>query len=124
MTDEEFERTKEFILQQQAQFSVDIQQLKDAQADLTQKQDTLTSALATVVGLVGELRESQKQTDQQIARLTASQAETDERLNILIEVVERSFSDNGRPTKKKLRSLRRIKKSTNARASKSSRKKH
>ena len=31
MTNEEFEKTKEFILQQQAQFGVDMQQLREAQ---------------------------------------------------------------------------------------------
>ena len=36
MTNEEFEKTKEFILQQQAQFASDMQQLREAQAKTEQ----------------------------------------------------------------------------------------
>lgn len=107
MTNEQFERRMEFIVEHQAQFTVDIQQLKEAQSELTKKHNHLTEALTAVVGMIGRLTqaqerqsESQQRTDEQLSELTNKQAETDDRLNALIGVVERYFSQNGRrPTR-------------------------
>ncbi|MBV9209300.1 MAG: hypothetical protein JOZ52_01655 [Acidobacteria bacterium] len=109
MNEEEMQRKMEFIIDQQAQFAVDIQQLQESQSKLAK-------ALITVVGMVGglseaqdRLSEAQDRTDAQIKELTAaqertetrmnelakSQAATDERLNIFINVVERLISRNG-----------------------------
>jgi len=100
MNNEQFERRMEFIVEQQAQFAVDIQQLKEtqeAEAKLwREKYGDLTDALTTVVDMVGKLAEAQERTDEQLSELTAKQAETDDRLNALINVVERYFSGNGR----------------------------
>src|ERR1043165_9791448 len=85
MTNEQFERRMEFIVQQQAQFAVDIQQLQDAQAELTKKHNGLTDALTTVVGMVGKLATAQERTDEQLSELANKQAETDDRLNALID---------------------------------------
>ena len=120
MNDEQFERRMEFIVEQQAQFAVDIQQLKEtqeAEAKLwREKYGDLTDALTTVVGMVAKLAESQERTDEQLSELTSKQAETDDRLNALINVVERYFSGNGRkPSLKrrasKAKTLRRAKRS-------------
>jgi ABC-type hemin transport system substrate-binding protein len=106
MNNEQFERRMEFIVEQQAKNAVDIQKLQEAQAELTKKHNHLTEALTTVVGMVGKLAEAQertdelqKRTDEQLSELTNKQAETDDRLNILIGVVERYFSGNGRGPK-------------------------
>lgn len=96
MNNEQFERRMEFILEQQAQFAVDIHQLKEAQTELTRKHNNLTDALTTVVGMVGKLAEGQQRTDEQISALTTRQAETDDRLNVVITAVERFISRNGR----------------------------
>src|SRR5438132_1287269 len=106
MNDEQFERRMEFIVEQQAQFAVDIQQLKEtqeAEAKLwREKYGDLKDALTTIVGMVGKLAEAQERTDEQLSELTSKQAETDDRLNVLISVVERYFSRNGRkPSSKK-----------------------
>ena len=103
MNNEQFERRMEFIVEQQAKNTVDIQKLQEAQAELTTKHNHLTEALTTVVGMVGKLAESQQRTHEQLTELTTKQAETDDRLNVLINVVERYFSGNGRkpPSKKR-----------------------
>ena len=110
MNNEQFERRMEFIVEQQAQFAVDIQRLKEtqeAEAKLwREKYGALTDALTTVVGLVGKLAESQERTDEQLSELTAKQAKTDDRLNALINVVERYFSGNGRKPLSKRRTSR------------------
>ena len=108
MNNEQFERRMEFIVEQQTKNSVNIEKLQEAHAELTKKHNNLTDALTTVVGMIGELAsgherlsEAQRHTDEQLSELTNKQAETDDRLNVLIGVVERYFSENGRRPKSK-----------------------
>jgi hypothetical protein len=114
MNNEQFERRMEFIVEQQAQFTVDIQALKETQAVEAklwrEKYNVLTDALATVVGMVGKLAANQdrtdaklaelaKRTDERLIELAERQSETDERLNIFVNVVERYLSGNGKVAK-------------------------
>ena len=103
MDNEHFERRMEFIVEQQAQFAGDIQKLQGQQDELTKKHNRLTEALTTVVGMIGRLTqaqerqaEAQRRTDEHISELTSKQAETDDRLNVLVNVVGRYFTGNGR----------------------------
>lgn len=99
MSEGEVEKRIEFIIQQQAQFASDIQILREGQSHLT-------DALMTVVGIVGKLAETQERSDARLAELAAhadekfaelaeAQARTDDRLNVLIDVVEKFVSRNG-----------------------------
>lgn len=103
MTNEQFERRMEFIVEQQAQFAIDIQKLQEAQAELTKKHNHLTEALTTVVGMVGNLQQAQQELTEAQRDLSIKHGETDERLNSLINVVERFISGNGHkgPTKRR-----------------------
>ena len=98
MNDEQFERRMEFIIEQQAQFAADIQQIKETQeveAKLWRKKhNDLTDALTTVVGMVGKLATAQQRTDEQISELTNKQGETDDRLNVFITVMESYISEH------------------------------
>ena len=85
MTPEELKRTIDFIVERQAKFEANIQMLLEAdqqqrEADerLRQSQATLTAALVRVTEIVEDLTESQKSTD--------------DRLNALINIVERHGS--------------------------------
>lgn len=117
MSEEELNRKIEFILEQQAQFVADIQQLREVQAAdsafMRESYQTLTGAVTTLVNLVGRLAEAQERTDARLAEFAARTdakiaelaeaqartderlAQTDERLNIFINVVERYISRNG-----------------------------
>ena len=104
MTEDEMRRKMEFIVEQQAQFAADMQVIQE-------KQNKLTDSLLTVVGIVGKLTNAQEHAwaamEAMDARLSErmdklaermdvladSQARTDERLNALINIVERYFSD-------------------------------
>ena len=79
MTNEEFDRTKEFILKQQAQFAVNIEKLEETQTFIIEKLAYASAVLA----------ESSKT----IEKLGESQALTDEKLRNLIAVVDRHVSD-------------------------------
>jgi hypothetical protein len=61
MTNEDFERTKEFIVQKQAQFATDIVQLREAQAQteraVTHASDMIAQTGETVTRLENVIRE-------------------------------------------------------------------
>jgi C4-type Zn-finger protein len=97
MTNEEMQRTMEFIVQQQAQFSVDIQELREAQVRGEERVTRMEGVILRLVDVVEKVVEVQARTDQKLVevdeRLSQKLAETDERLNTLITVVERYISE-------------------------------
>lgn len=106
MSEEEMQKKMEFIIEQQAQFAADIQLMRETQEAESKRITNLTDAVITVVGVVGQLSAAQERTNAQVAELTQAigtladaQANTDERLNTLIGMIERYFSDgrNGKP---------------------------
>ena len=104
MNNEEFDRKMAFIVEQQAQFAADIQQLGEVQGQLqaTQAQTEnvvgrlahatlegfrdVNAKIEALVDAQIRLNESQAHTDKNVAR-------TDENLRNLIAVVDRYFSD-------------------------------
>jgi hypothetical protein len=99
MSNEEMNKRMEFIVEQQAQFAADIQVMREIQAqdaNLLKEQDRkLSDAVVAVVGMIGNLVQSQTRTDESIKFLIEVQARTEQRLNIFINVVERYISGNG-----------------------------
>jgi len=91
MSDEEFEKQREFILGQQAQFAADIGELKDIVRQLARA--TLNRFEATDNRL--------DNVDEKISALVDSQMKTEENLRNLIAVVDRYFSEgrNGKSEK-------------------------
>ena len=106
MTDEERERTMEFILAQQAQFAADIIQIKEIQVQfgrdlhqvgelqaqsvedirqLREAETTLLRAMTTVVASTGEI-------NTRVSRLETALAELAERISAFIAALR-----NGRP---------------------------
>ena len=97
MNNEEFERKMSFIVDQQAQFAADIQQMRELQAQTENVVGRLAHATlegfkdvnAKIDALVDaqiRLNKSQAHTDENLAR-------TDENLRNLIAVVDRYFSE-------------------------------
>ena len=99
MGNEEMDKKMEFIVEQQAQFAADIQVMREVQAQdakLLKEQDRkLSDAVVAVVGMIGNLVQSQTRTDKSIKILIEAQARTEQRLNIFINVVKRYISGNG-----------------------------
>jgi hypothetical protein len=114
---EENQRTMKFILEQQAQFTVDMQQLREAQAQAEERwgrtEDGIRSLLAIAEIHEGEIKtlaeaqtalaEAQTATAEATAATADAQARTDsqmaetaERLNALINVVEQLISERRR----------------------------
>ena len=86
MTPDEIERTMQFVLQQQAQFATDIQQIDE-------RHRQLQDAVIALTGIVGRVAEAQAQSHQELAK---AQAHLDERLSSFITFVERYISGGGR----------------------------
>jgi ABC-type transporter Mla subunit MlaD len=108
MTDEEMRRKMEFIVEQQAQFAVNIAQLREAQSNAEARLGRLEGAVVAVVDIVGRLTQSLERvtqglerTNNTVAQLAEAQARTDERLNIFMTVVERYIGEgrNGKSQK-------------------------
>ena len=105
MTDEERERKMDFILEQQAQFAVAMQTLREAQARSDEKlamyaqtqSEFIEIATRSIQALVdSQLRaeERQARADERQVRMDERMAQTDERLNVLINIVERHIGDD------------------------------
>lgn len=100
MTNEEMQNKMQFIIEQQAQFAVNIQRLEEAQI-------RTEGAIVAIVNIVGKLTEAQERTEIKLAELAEAQkltdarlsetnealVETNERLNTFINVVERFISE-------------------------------
>jgi hypothetical protein len=95
MSEEELNKKMEFIVEQQAQFAADIQARREVQAANEKQMGDLSRSVVTIVGLVGDLAELQRRTDEKLNSLADSQMRTDERLNNLINIVERHIGGNG-----------------------------
>jgi hypothetical protein len=98
MTDDEIHRTMEFILQQQAQFTTDMIQMREEHAkfaaETRQNIGRLGEAVLALTGMIGKLAIAQDRTEQKVAQLAEAQIRTDERLNAFIAVVERYISEH------------------------------
>ena len=99
MTNDEAQRKMDFILDQQAQFSADVQHLKELHTQAEQRiatiEHTLTriaSATLTLTERVVEIAAAQEHLDRIVAeghaRLADSQEHTDQRLSALIDIVK------------------------------------
>ena len=107
MDNEKLEKTIEFILNNQAQFTVDIQLLQEANKDAEKRLSVLERA---TVNLYNSLTETNKNVSavadkvdrlaDKVDKLADSQKETDERLNAVILMAEKFFSGENGDSKK------------------------
>ena len=107
MTDEQFERRMEFLLQQQAQFSADMQRLEETQREAQTKTD---ERIRVLVDVSLSLAHHQEEIDRRLAafitetnsrfqQLTESLAHSDRRLDALIDIMRRHVEggNGGKP---------------------------
>jgi prefoldin subunit 5 len=88
MTDEDRQRTMDFILTQQAQFSINIESLRDNIESLREAQartDPTVAQLATQAQIIAR---QQEHINGVVAVIVDAQQHTDERLNVLIDIVQ------------------------------------
>lgn len=90
------QRQMDFIVNQQAQFSVDIQKLQEAheraEERMTRIEDVVLRLATVTERRITELTEAQASTQTQVDALAEQSRETSERLNAVIDMAERFFS--------------------------------
>ena len=116
MDDEKLEKTIEFILNNQAQFTVDIQKMQETQKEGEKRVNVLERICLNLYNASVEQKDAIGEQNQAIAEQTKNinqlsadvkelregQKETDERLNAVILMAEKFFSgENGDSKKKK-----------------------
>jgi hypothetical protein len=92
MSNEEMNKKMEFIVEQQAKFAADIEILREIQAADARR---LGDGLLSMMDIVGHLTRTQIRTEETVNTLAHAQAQTEERLTILINIVERHMGENG-----------------------------
>jgi len=90
MTNEDRDKTINFILEQQAKLTVDLQHLAEAGVAAEKRISRPEGAIVTVVNMIGE---SNKRTDARIAEINEKWSETSERLDHFILVLEKYISE-------------------------------
>jgi hypothetical protein len=99
--DEENQRNIDFILRQQAQFTADMQLMREAQVHADEKweqrwgrtEESIRALLSIAEIHDGEIKTLAETQAESQARTDRQMAETDERLNALVNVVERLISE-------------------------------
>jgi methyl-accepting chemotaxis protein len=113
MSSEEMQRTRQFILEQQAQLTATVGSLSDTVGRLSEtverisgKVDRTADGISSLLAIaeihdreIGELRESVNALRESVTAVDARGRDTNERLNALINTVERYISErrNGNP---------------------------
>lgn len=94
MTNEEMQRTIEFIIEQQAQFATNIQRLQEERIRdnprLTRLEESfqlLVQLAQTTDGRLDRLESTATALESNMAALAAAQTRTDEKLSALIDIV-------------------------------------
>jgi hypothetical protein len=90
MTYEEMQKTMQFIVEQQAQFTVDIQQLKESQ---TKTEGNVSQLTGVVAILAAETRAGFQELRGSISALVDAQIQNEENIKNLTAVVDRYFRE-------------------------------
>jgi len=81
MTNEEIQRVMEFIVKQQETFAEGMTKAEERTAKLEQ-------AFVGLFGLVADIGKAHKELAERVTELAQAQAHTDQRVNVLIDILE------------------------------------
>ncbi|MBA3765390.1 MAG: hypothetical protein H0W99_00095 [Acidobacteria bacterium] len=88
MTPEEMQSTIQFILEQQAQFAVNLAQNQESISALTAAQARTDETVERLALQVERIATQQEHINEVVAVIADAQQHTDERLNALIDIVQ------------------------------------
>jgi ABC-type transporter Mla subunit MlaD len=91
----DIESRMDFIIEQQAQFTVDMQALKERQAEALRMIESNTGMIRQLVDVGMSLARHAEETDRLIRNLRDAQADSDRRLDALIDTVDKLVRRNG-----------------------------
>lgn len=87
MTNEEIQKTMEFIIKQQESFSENMEQLRESHAKGEARLSRLEAAFVNLYTTVTEIGKAQKELTGKVSELAEAQTHTDQRLNVLIDIL-------------------------------------
>ena len=88
MTNEEIRKTMEFIIKQQEGFAEGMVQLRESHAKGEARLSRLEAAFVNLHNTVTEIGKAQKDLAERMTELTESQTHTDQRINVLIDILQ------------------------------------
>ncbi len=100
MDDEKLQKTMEFILNNQAQFTVDIQKIQESHKEAEKRVGALERVSLNLYNASVEQGKNIAQLSVEVGQLRESQKETDERLNAVILMVEKFLGSQNGDSKK------------------------
>ena len=94
MTNEEIQKVMEFIIKQQESFAESMEQLRDSHVRAEERISKLEAAFVGLFNVVTDIGKAQEVLTVKMAELAEAQLHTDQRLNVVIDIIERG--QNGR----------------------------
>jgi hypothetical protein len=89
MTNEEIQRVMEFIIKQQESFAESMEQMRESHVRAEERLTKLETAFIGLFGVVTDIGKAQKALTDKMTELAEAQAHTDQRLNVVIDIIER-----------------------------------
>ncbi|HEV3470320.1 MAG TPA: hypothetical protein VG148_13425 [Pyrinomonadaceae bacterium] len=94
MTNEEIQKVMEFIIRQQESFAAGLEQMRELHAHAEERIGKLETAFVAVFGIVSDLGKAQQTLTERVTQLAEAQAQlveslahTDQRVNVLIDIL-------------------------------------
>ena len=92
MTNEEIQRVMEFIIKQQESFAEGMERMRRSQEMAEERTGKLETAFVSLFNIVADIAKVQKDLTVKMTELAEAQAHTDQRLNVLIDIIEQGRS--------------------------------
>lgn len=96
MTNEEIQRAMEFIVKRQESFAEGMERMHRSQEMAEERVGQLETATIHLYDATAELGKAQKDLTVKMTELAEAQTHTDQRLNVLIDIIERGRGGDSR----------------------------
>jgi hypothetical protein len=88
MTNEEIQRVMEFIIKQQESFAEGMERIRRSQEMAEERTGKHETAFVSLFNIVADIAKAQKNLTVKMTELAEAQAHTDQRLNVIIDIIE------------------------------------
>jgi hypothetical protein len=97
MTNEEIQKVLEFIIKQQESFAESMELLRDSHVRAEERISILERAAVNLYSTVTQISKAQEVLTLKMAELAEAQLHTDQRLNVVIDIIERGQGGRSQP---------------------------
>jgi hypothetical protein len=88
MTNEEIQKVMEFIIKQQESFAEGMERMRESHERAEERTGKLETAFVSLFNIVADIAKAQKELTVKMTELAEAQAHTDQRLNVIIDIIE------------------------------------